>query len=795
MRDKINYSNKMQNHIIKHIIKKLTFSLHFHSGAQVRQLEQDVINIYRKQVEQLLDEHFSKLSGSDVEYHIAELELDLGRIKPENLRLEMPRRISEQLSKILNNGLACTSDIISEQEKQLSLFSHFLETGRAPWWAERLHRKTLGQLTEKLCINSPTELKGLLLHVIKDERTIRRLINQLPDQCLYSISELYLSAHYVVLIARQYGDIVALFTEVDREKAIRDIYAPMQLSAGYANDGRIKLRGHYWQNVLISVAYGPANAFSCDQLLLDTLVSFTSNNDEAYCSLVTGLNNAVGLLKDSGYKFRSRLPDLLAEFSKETANLPEDAVPVPGGSEPDEYMGLTEPATAINTLSSKKRVISERALTGAARQTILRGLVLQGDTRDRRGLIRGSSTKRNTPSSKKRVTAESALSGAERQTTLWDLVSRGNVRDRRSLITGLLTRRDASSSKRMVISQSILSGAERRTILRDLVLREDARDRHRLVTGSSTRRNVSSSNKRAISARALTGAARQTILRDLVLREEARDRHRLVTGSSTRRNTSSSKKRVTTESALSRAERRAILRGQVLRGDARDRRGLIRGSSTKRNASSSRKRVISARALTGTARQKVLQNSSVQERPGVQPETIKDPFTDSNEDYIYNAGLVIVWPYLPRLFLNLGMVENGNFINMDTAERAALLLQYLVEPDTEMPESLLSLNKLLCGFELSWPLPADFTPTEREQGECDALLKAVTCHWDVLKNMSFERVRLDFFQRQGVLSARAGNWLLQVEQQTHDILMQKLPWPIGVVKLPWMDCALLVDWG
>ena len=140
------------------------------------------------------------------------------------------------------------------------------------------------------------------------------------------------------------------------------------------------------------------------------------------------------------------------------------------------------------------------------------------------------------------------------------------------------------------------------------------------------------------------------------------------------------------------------------------------------------------------------------------------------------------------------MTNNNNFIDGDTAERAALVLQYLVEPDTQFPESLLSLNKLLCGFELSWPLPADFTPTEKEQSECDALLTAVKHHWDVLKNISFERIRLDFFQRQGILRPRDGNWQLQVEQQTHDILMQKLPWPIGVVKLPWMDYTLFVHW-
>ena len=85
---------------------------------------------------------------------------------------------------------------------------------------------------------------------------------------------------------------------------------------------------------------------------------------------------------------------------------------------------------------------------------------------------------------------------------------------------------------------------------------------------------------------------------------------------------------------------------------------LIKGSSTKRNSSSSKKKANPEKALTGAARQELLQVSGIQERAEDQRNIIKDPFTASNEDYIYNAGLVIVWPYLPRLFLNLGMTNN-----------------------------------------------------------------------------------------------------------------------------------------
>ena len=357
---------------------------------------------------------------------------------------------------------------------------------------------------------------------------------------------------------------------------------------------------------MVSLAYSPTDAFSYKQLLLDTLVSFTSNNTDAYSSLVTRLYYAARLLKDSGHKFSTRLPDVITEFAAEMEYLPQDAVPSLEDLKSDDYMSVTNPATAITSSSSK------------------RGGSLDGN---------------------------------------------------------------------------------------------------------------------------LTGTTQEKILQNLSAQERAGDERNLVTGSSTKRNSSLSKNKAGPE-----------------------------------------------KALTEAAREELLQVSSIQKRAEDQSDIISDPFTDADEDHVYNAGLVLLWPYFPRLFRNLEMIDDNNFIDVDTAERAALLLQYLIEPDTEIPESLLSLNKLLCGFELSWPLPSDFTPTEKERIESDALLKAVSCHWDVLKNMSFERIRVDFFQRQGVLRPRDGNWLLQVEQQTHDILMRKLPWPIGVVKLPWMDCTLLVHW-
>ncbi|MEO1401775.1 MAG: contractile injection system tape measure protein [Cyanobacteria bacterium J06635_1] len=39
------------------------------------------------------------------------------------------------------------------------------------------------------------------------------------------------------------------------------------------------------------------------------------------------------------------------------------------------------------------------------------------------------------------------------------------------------------------------------------------------------------------------------------------------------------------------------------------------------------------------------------------------------------------------------------------------------------------------------------------------------------------------------------HWLLQIERETYDILLDQLPWSIRVVKLPWMPKLLYVEWS
>ncbi len=171
-----------------------------------------------------------------------------------------------------------------------------------------------------------------------------------------------------------------------------------------------------------------------------------------------------------------------------------------------------------------------------------------------------------------------------------------------------------------------------------------------------------------------------------------------------------------------------------------------------------------------------------------------DPFSDSEEIYIQNAGLVLLWPFLNRFLTGINLVQASHFVDLQGAKRAVLLLQYLTDASSIIPEHLLPLNKLLCGLNLSDPIEANLDITEQEQTECNHLLLAVIENWSVLKSTTRQGFRQAFLQRAGILKMHNGHWRLQVEQETYDVLLDQLPWSIQVVKLPWMDELLYVDW-
>lgn len=190
--------------------------------------------------------------------------------------------------------------------------------------------------------------------------------------------------------------------------------------------------------------------------------------------------------------------------------------------------------------------------------------------------------------------------------------------------------------------------------------------------------------------------------------------------------------------------------------------------------------------------------SRILEPPGSQSLALEErappSFSEADVLYIGNAGLVILWPFLSSFFARLDLLEGKQFKDRATQQRAAGLLQYVATGDAACPEYLLPLNKLLCGLELAEAFDVGEPLRNSEAAECADLLHAAIAQASILRDMSLRGFQGSFLLRQGALSVRDGGWLLRVERQTYDLVLDRFPWGWEWVKLPWMDAPLRVEW-
>lgn len=177
------------------------------------------------------------------------------------------------------------------------------------------------------------------------------------------------------------------------------------------------------------------------------------------------------------------------------------------------------------------------------------------------------------------------------------------------------------------------------------------------------------------------------------------------------------------------------------------------------------------------------------------PESSHDESVKSEKTsyYINNAGLVLLNPFLPSCFETLEyLTPEKQFKGPGSVASAVMLLQYMVSGKHEYHEQTFALNKVLCGTAPDVPVwKAELKRTERT--EADKLLKSVLKHWDKLKNTSVEGLRHTFLQREGKLIWKNDLIHLHLASGPYDVLLNYIPWPWSMIRLPWMKKMLTVS--
>jgi hypothetical protein len=182
------------------------------------------------------------------------------------------------------------------------------------------------------------------------------------------------------------------------------------------------------------------------------------------------------------------------------------------------------------------------------------------------------------------------------------------------------------------------------------------------------------------------------------------------------------------------------------------------------------------------------------------PQENKGLWRDEEEEIVAEkiavkqAGIILLAPFFKPFFTKLQLLESDQWINREAQVKAIYLLKYLADGGQQYPEYQLVLEKLLCGMAIHEPLEAAPVLLQSETNEADELLQSVLEHWQRLKNTSVSGLRESFFKRDGILSPKEGNWLLQVERKTMDVLLDSIPWGFSTVSLPWNEYIILTEW-
>jgi hypothetical protein len=175
-------------------------------------------------------------------------------------------------------------------------------------------------------------------------------------------------------------------------------------------------------------------------------------------------------------------------------------------------------------------------------------------------------------------------------------------------------------------------------------------------------------------------------------------------------------------------------------------------------------------------------------------EEVRSPSLDEtfNDIIAENAGLVILNPFVKPFLKKLDLLEDDGTLKDPVL--TVHILHYLATGEEEDFEFALLFEAYLCGLPIHEPLPKSIPLSDEIKSECKSLLESVLVHWEALKSRSIPLLQNNFLQRPGKLKLNEESPRIIVERTGIDILLDKIPWSISILKLPWHKEMTYVEW-
>lgn len=177
-----------------------------------------------------------------------------------------------------------------------------------------------------------------------------------------------------------------------------------------------------------------------------------------------------------------------------------------------------------------------------------------------------------------------------------------------------------------------------------------------------------------------------------------------------------------------------------------------------------------------------------------EPETTFDDLgLKEDGHYIQNAGLIILHPFLKTFFEHCDLIHPKTQ-QLTDPELCAHLLHYIATGKTNAPEYDMIFEKFLCNIPMNQSINRHIKLSRKHKKQVKNLIESVQQNWKPMKKSSGALLQNEFFQRSGKLVITDHDYTLTVERKTQDILLDKLAWGISLVKLPWKENFMFINW-
>ena len=159
------------------------------------------------------------------------------------------------------------------------------------------------------------------------------------------------------------------------------------------------------------------------------------------------------------------------------------------------------------------------------------------------------------------------------------------------------------------------------------------------------------------------------------------------------------------------------------------------------------------------------------------------------------AGVVLLHPFFKHLFRHLALLENGLFVDDAAKAKAVMVIYYAATGNTDAKDHELVVAKTLCGVPLNEVLDEGaYQLTELEKQETQNMIQAAIEQWPILHNTSVEGLQEGFLRREGKLIQEQNNISFRIETSGIDVLLDQLTWNLSIIKFPWLNQLIRVEW-